>query len=220
MSFPGYFIVLEGPECSGKTSSAKLLKERIEAMGNEVVLLLSHHDGEDKLAYQQRLLLLHPVIGASMSPTTQALCFAAARRSMRDNTILPALERGAVVIMDRWVYSTIAIQRDTQMLDEINKIATGGLIPNFTFVLDITPETTMQRLGARMGQQDILDMVSLEEHRKRREMYLDGNIYLNYLETDVYDTNWHLATLNSEIQSIPELVESMLRSIAPVLEAA
>lgn len=214
MSHLGIFVVVEGPECSGKSSAIKLLSERLIEEGRDVISLYSHHDGEEGLAYAIRNLLLHPRIGSEMSVTVQALCFATARRSMLENTILPALEAGKIVLMDRWVMSTLAIQRDATNLDYLVQLGTNRHIPDFTFVLDIPASLTMERLAKRTDQQDILDMVSIEEHEARLEVYKGSTKYLDYLEAGAHlDIPWEWKTINGANQTIEEVVDSMHESI-------
>lgn len=216
MSYLGKFIVVEGPDCSGKTSVAKELAKRLETKGYTVKLLLSHHDGEDNLAFKQRQLILDERLGAKMSDTTRALCFAAARRDMVENTILPALEDGQVVIADRWVLSTLAIQRDCQDLDNLMKIATGGLIPDNTFVLDLPATETLKRLAGRTEQQDILDKVSVSEHEARLVVYQsadkENDAYVRYLNTDIHDRDWAVSFFSSFLHTVQDLSEAIFCS--------
>ena len=219
MSFPGILIAIEGPECSGKTTAAKILAARLREEGREVITLFSHHDGEDGLAYAQRGLVLNPQLAATMSDTVRALCFAAARRSMLENTILPAMQEGKCVIVDRWVLSTLAIQRNASDLDDIIKLGTNDYVPDFTFVLDIPVELTMARLASRSEQQDVLDLVPVEEHQARLDVYLRSDKYLDYLERSAHlDIPWVWTTINAQNQTPEEIVDSMLASIADKLD--
>lgn len=220
MSCPGIFVVVEGPECSGKSTAIKLLAQRLQEEGRDVLTLFSHNDGVGGLAYAMRQLILDPVLAPKMSDTVRGLCFATARRSMLENTILPALKEGKFILMDRWVMSTLAVQRNASNLDYLVQLGTDGWIPDFTFVLDIPVSLTMERLTARVEQQDVLDNVSVEEHEARLEVYKKSSKYLDYLEAAAHlDIPWVWKTINAANQTPEEVVESMLDSIHSKTEA-
>ena len=216
----GIFIVIEGPECSGKTTVAKELKVELEAKGHVVNLLLSHNAGPGTLSHSMRENILNPEYAKDRSDTATALLFAVARRSMIDSVIKPALECGEVVIVDRWVMSTLAIQRDCDNVDALNQIATAGVVPNITFVFDLKPEKTMERLLKRTEQQDVLDMVSEEEHKARYNVYMTGQLYptvedkyLTYLLSDENDVDWTYKTINVNDISIPETTKEVMDAL-------
>lgn len=131
----------------GKTTQIRLLAEVLRGGGREVVT--TREPGGTELGAQVRDLLLH---GEHVSPRAEALLFAADRAEHVASLIAPALRRGAVVITDRYVDSTFAYQgaRDELSRDDLAALsgfATGGLKPDVTVLLDVTPEVSRSRRG-------------------------------------------------------------------------
>ena len=137
----GSFIVLEGPDKSGKSTQALLLVKRLRAAGREVVH--TREPGGTPLAEAIRRLLLTP--GKRVEPMAELLLYAAARAQHVSELIRPALRRGAVVVCERFTMATVVYQGHARGLDlktiaALNRAATGGLKPDVTVVLDV-PET-------------------------------------------------------------------------------
>src|SRR5918992_1233844 len=133
------FVTFEGLDGSGKTTQAELLRERLEADWREVVS--TREPGGTPLGESIRQLVLH---GSHVTPWAEALLYAAARAQHVEEVIRPALERGAVVVCDRYVDSSVAYQGVARGLGvtEIERLsawATGGLEPDVVVVLDVTP---------------------------------------------------------------------------------
>jgi dTMP kinase len=143
------FVTFEGIDGSGKSTQAALLTEWLVAGGREAVLL--REPGGTPLGERLRDLLLD---GAPMSAWAEAALFAAARAELVEREIRPALARGATVVCDRYVDSSLAYQGAARALGidavlELNEIATGGLLPDRTFVLLLDPnESGARRRGA------------------------------------------------------------------------
>ena len=143
----GKFIAVEGPDGSGKSTVAKLLKENLEAKGHKVVL--TREPGGTNISEKIRELVLDSN-NKEMADTTEALLYAAARAQHVEEKIKPLLEKGYTVITDRYYYSSLAYQgfgRDLG-LDEImnlNLFAINGLHPDKVLFFDITPETALKR---------------------------------------------------------------------------
>ena len=142
------FVTFEGLDGSGKSTQAKLLADRLEGSGRTVVL--TREPGGTPLGERIRELLL----GGSddVAPWAEAALFAAARAELVAAVIRPALDRGAVVVCDRYVDSSLAYQGIARGLgiDEVldlNLRATGGLLPDRTFLLDGDPAALDARLG-------------------------------------------------------------------------
>jgi dTMP kinase len=143
------FITFEGIDGSGKTTQAALLAESLRQEGREVLLL--REPGGTPLGERIRELLLN---GPEMSPWAEAALFAAARAELVATVIGPALERGATVICDRYLDSSLAYQGVARGLGidavyELNLAATGGLLPEKTFVLFLDPEESRARMTGK-----------------------------------------------------------------------
>jgi dTMP kinase len=141
------FVTFEGIDGSGKTTQAALLAEWAAAEGHEVVAV--REPGGTPLGERIRELLLD---GPEMSGWAEAALFAAARAELAERVIRPALERGAWVVCDRYVESSLAYQGagrglGIEAVRELNAAATGGLEPDLTFVLLLDPGLGRARLA-------------------------------------------------------------------------
>lgn len=160
----GRLVVLEGSEGAGKTTQLPLLTARLRASGFEVLPL--REPGGTSLGDAIRALLLDP--SQHISPAAEALLFMASRAQLVRDEIDPALDRGVVVLMDRFFLSTYAYQIDGRGLPEeevrkANALATAGLVPDLTVVLSIAATEGMQRATAR-GEQDRIEQLGDEFH--------------------------------------------------------
>ena len=156
------FVTFEGLDGSGKTTQVDRLRARLEAEGREVVA--TREPGGTPLGEGIRELVLH---GHEMSPWAEALLFASARAEHVEEVIRPALERGADVLCDRYVDSSLAYQGIARGLGlervlEVNLDAVGGLMPDRTFVLALDSETASGRVG------ESPDRIEREERRLPR----------------------------------------------------
>jgi dTMP kinase len=170
----GVFIVLEGPEGAGKSTQARLLADRLRNGGNDVVL--TREPGGTPIGEQIRAILLDQA-NCAMLPATEALLYSAARAQHVGDVIKPALERGAVVVCDRFADSTLAYQgggRGLPMQDlrAAQRLATGGVAPTLRILVDVPVEVGLRR---RLGVEDEvnrLDVAGVEFHRRVRAAYL------------------------------------------------
>jgi dTMP kinase len=140
------FVTFEGLDGSGKTTQARLLGERLRSDGREVVL--TREPGGTVLGERIRELVLH---GGHVSPWAEAALYAASRAQHVEEVIRPALERGAVVVCDRYVDSSVAYQGVGRGLGlervlELNLTAVDGLLPDRTFLLLLDPAAVPDRL--------------------------------------------------------------------------
>ena len=149
LQLPPVFISFEGIDGSGKSTQVRLLTEALRAQGHEVVAV--REPGGTDLGERIRSLLLDPATEAV--PRAELLLFSAARAQLVDEVIRPALASGAVVIADRFFDSSTAYQgygrrlATSDELHPIHEFATGGLIPDLTFVLDVDLDTAAHRRG-------------------------------------------------------------------------
>jgi dTMP kinase len=168
----GVLITVEGVEGSGKSTQCRRLAEQLTARGIEVVAT-SEPDGTP---LGLRVRALFETDGPTPTPLTQTFLFMAARREHVTRVIAPALARGAVVISDRYADATVAYQGygqgvDVQTIRELNMLATGGVLPDLTLVLDLDPAAGMRRIGGRAL--DAFEKMDLTFHRRVREGYLE-----------------------------------------------
>jgi dTMP kinase len=141
------FVTLEGLDGSGKTTQARLLGARLEAEGTEVVL--TREPGGTPLGEEIRNLLLH---GGDVAPWAEAALYAASRAQHVERLIRPALARGATVICDRYIDSSVAYQGIARGLGlervlDLNLAAVRGLIPDRTILLEIGVAEAAARMG-------------------------------------------------------------------------
>jgi dTMP kinase len=169
---PGLFIALEGGEGAGKTTQARMLSIWLREQGFDVVN--TREPGATKVGMRLRALLLDTA-HAGMSPRAEALMYAADRAEHVASVINPALERGAVVITDRYIDSSLAYQGAARGLrsDEVGWLsqwATEGLTPDLTILLDLPPQAG---LGRRARSADRLEAEPSEFHERVRTGFLE-----------------------------------------------
>ena len=162
------FVSFEGLDGSGKTTQVQLLRARLEADGREVVT--AREPGGTELGEQVRALLLH---GGEMTPWAEALLYAAARAELVAEVVAPALGRGADVLLDRYLDSSVVYQGVARGLGleevwELNLTAVGGLLPDRTFVLAIDPGSAERRVGAAP---DRIERAGVEFHTRVADAY-------------------------------------------------
>lgn len=163
------FITFEGPEGAGKTTAIAIVAERLRDQGRSV--LVTREPGSGAFGAHVREILLH---GEAMPPESELFLFLADRANHVRTLILPALDRGDLVLCDRYADSTFVYQAVVRGLDKkfvasANDFATGGLVPNMTFLFDLAPEVGLARLASR----DRLDREPIEFHRRVRQGFLD-----------------------------------------------
>ena len=172
----GAFLTFEGPDGSGKSTQMRLLADRLRKSGREVVE--TQEPGGTEIGLQIRSVLLN-ADNHKLCPVAEMLLYFAARAQNFDERILPAWERGAVVLSDRFTDSTLAYQgggrelgRDVVM--QLHNIACHGLQPDLTICLDIDTEVGLQRVRSRGGAaRDRMEEQKIEFHKRVREIYLE-----------------------------------------------
>lgn len=169
MKHNGFFITLEGVEGAGKTSQIDRLAN---ALGENV--LVTREPGGTPISEQIRGLFLSV---SEMCAETELMLIAASRAQHVTELILPALIENRIVICDRFSDATIAYQGyrkgiDREIIKQVNRIATGGLKPDVTFLLDLPPEIGICRKQESDEPLTRLELESLSSHNKVREGYL------------------------------------------------
>ena len=166
------FITFEGPDGSGKTTQARMLAEYLESQGKPV--LLTREPGGTVISEQIRDVVLS-TRNQSIQHETEALLFSAARAQIVAELIRPALAAGKIVVCDRYADSTLAYQGyglglDLDALRAITRFATGGLVPDVTFYIDVLAEIGLTR--RHRGETNRLDQKDLAYHARVREGFL------------------------------------------------
>jgi dTMP kinase len=166
------FITFEGPDGSGKTTQARMLADYLESHGKPV--LLTREPGGTVISEQIRDVVLS-TRNQSIQHETEALLFSAARAQIVAELIHPALAAGKIVVCDRYADSTMAYQGyglglDLEALRAITRFATGGLVPDVTFYIDVPAEIGLTR--RHRGETNRLDQKDLAYHVRVREGFL------------------------------------------------
>ena len=167
----GLFITFEGGDGCGKTTQINLLDEYLRSKGYKT--LLTREPGSKGLGIKLREILLN--YDGEVSPVCESFLFLADRAQHVDCIIKPALEKGTIVLCDRHTDSTVAYQGygrglDLEQIHRLNKIATSGLKPDLTIVLDVDVETSQKRVGT---EKDRMESAGIEFFERVRKGFLE-----------------------------------------------
>ena len=167
----GLFITFEGGDGCGKTTQIKLIDEYLRNKGYKT--LLTREPGSKGLGVKLREILLN--YDGEVSPTCESFLFLADRAQHVDCIIKPALEEGTIVLCDRHTDSTVAYQGygrglDLEQIYKLNNIATSGLKPDLTVVLDVDVETSQARVGK---EKDRMESAGIEFFERVRKGFLE-----------------------------------------------
>ncbi len=162
-------VTFEGPEGAGKTTIISLIKEKLIMQG--FLVCMTREPGSGAIGGLIRETLLH---GEYLNAKTELFLFLADRAQHVTEVLQPAIKSGKIVLCDRYIDSTIVYQGygrgfDLKLLKQFNEMATDGLRPDLTILLDIDPRIGLQR----QQKKDRLDQESLEFHQKVRQGFLD-----------------------------------------------
>ena len=169
-----FFLSIEGPDGSGKTTQARLLADHLRQAGHDV--LLAREPGGTPIGDQIRQVLFS-LDNKGMSPESEFLLFSASRAQLVREVLRPHLQRGGVVVCDRFADSSLAYQGyghglELQMVQAVTRLATGGLRPDLTVLLDLPAEDGLAR-RKQGGRWNRLDDYDLEFHQRVRQAFLD-----------------------------------------------
>ena len=202
------FVTIEGIEGSGKSTLLAALAERLRSLGHDVVA--TREPGGTPVGDAIRRIFLDELV--KIEPLTEALLVNAARAQHLAEVVRPALRAGKLVLCDRFTDSTLAYQGfgrglDLGMLRSLCAVATGGLEPDLTLLLDVPVELSRRRTGARGGGADRLESENDAFHERVRRGFLEIARARDHRVLD--------GALGS-----PELVEAAFAAIEPLLQPA
>lgn len=168
----GVLITIEGIEGSGKTTQCRFLAEWLKVRGYRV----RETSEPDGTALGEAVRAFFEKDSVTPAPLAEVFLFLAARQQHVAEVVRPALERGEVVLSDRYADATLAYQGsgrgvDRHTIRELNTLATGGIQPDLTLLLDLPAEAGMQRLAGR--QLDAFERMDLAFHQRVRQGYLE-----------------------------------------------
>ncbi|MEV1130008.1 dTMP kinase [Agromyces sp. NPDC049794] len=174
MTRDGVFITLEGGDGSGKTTQAELLEGWLADRGRTVVR--TREPGGTDVGVEVREIVLHH--RGDIAPRAEALLYAADRAHHVATVVRPALERGDIVIQDRYIDSSVAYQGAGRVLDPeevrlVSEWATEGLRPDLTILLDLDAQAARDRLDVARTRYDRLEAEASDFHDRVRSAYLD-----------------------------------------------
>ncbi|MFC2061802.1 dTMP kinase [Elusimicrobiota bacterium] len=169
----GKFITFEGPEGCGKSTQTGLLVEYLKS--KDLNVIHTREPGGVSIAEELREILLKP--GNTIFPRAELMLYASGRAQHTQELIQPALEEGKFVVCERYTHASIAYQGygrglDIGLIRDLNKIATEGIAPDLTILIDIDVEEGLTRVRKSNRTFDRLESENIEFHRKVRQGYL------------------------------------------------
>jgi dTMP kinase len=214
----GKFIVFEGVEGAGKTTQIQKTADWLQNhYGQDKLIITTREPGGTKLGRKIRQLLLDDA-DDEVDRRTELLLYGADRAQHVASTIAPHLDRGNIVLCDRFTDSTIAYQGygrgfDLDEIDRVNQLATGGLQSDLTFWLDLDVSIGLERVSKR-GQPDRMERANLDFHQRVRQGYQElANIYLDRIVR--IDANQAEEIVQLEIQTFltqTEWIEKLINN--------
>lgn len=196
----GLFITFEGSDGAGKSTQIQLAKEYLESIGIEPIM--TREPGGTSISEKLRDILLDKD-NSEMSPIAEMMIYASARAQLVAEVIRPAIEKGETVVCDRYIDSSIAYQGYGRglgdIVEEVNRVAIDGVMPDITFFLDLDPAVGRSRI--RSDEMDRLEREKLDFH------YRVYNGYKKVAEADpkrvaVIDASRTIEEISLEIRSI------------------
>jgi len=203
----GLLITLEGGEGGGKTTQIVRLRDRLTKAGKDVVVL--REPGGTVISEQIRDVVLSAKnIGIAF--TAEVLLFQAARAQIYREIVLPSLEAGKIVILDRSRDSSVVYQGMVRgfgkdMVEKLNDLSTKETYPDATFLLDLPVELGLQR-RVESGKMDRLDMEGMDFHVKVRDAYLE------LAKADTHD-RWHIIDASQSLEEVQEELWTKVKTV-------
>jgi dTMP kinase len=200
------FITFEGIEGSGKSTLRAAIDAALRAQGHRTLLV--REPGGTPASEAIRAIVLDPAL--PVSAMTEALLMNAARAELVAEVIRPALERGDVVLCDRYVHSSVAYQGygrglPLEVVRSVCEAATGGLMPDLTLLVDISCETSRRRLAERGTPRDRMELTDGGFHQRIREGYLK-----------MARTDPRIVVIDGE-RSAPEVEDAALAALSAIV---
>jgi dTMP kinase len=206
----GLFIVFEGPEGAGKTTVIKELEGLFK--DSNIEYIFTREPGGISISEQIRNIILNKD-NVEMDGRTEALLYAASRRQHLVEKVIPALEKGKIVLCDRFIFSSLAYQGYARGLGmdsvmEINNFAIEGHMPDLTILFDIDPREGLNRIHKNDGREiNRLDLESIEFHEKVVEAY--------HILAKTYE---HNTVIVDASKSLAEVKEAVAKEIITFIE--
>ena len=196
----GILISLEGGEGGGKTTQAVMLRDKLEKTGREVISV--REPGGTVISEQIREVVLSSK-NEGITDTTEVLLFQAARAQIYREVVIPALNAGKVVIMDRTRDSSVVYQGmvrgfGRELIEKLNDISTKKIVPELTLLLDVSVKTGLSR-RADSGKMDRLDMENGGFHQKVRDAYLT-------LARENVDKRWKVIDAEQDVSDVAKQI--------------
>lgn len=205
----GLFITFEGPDGAGKTTQIEKLAAYLEETNRPFIL--TREPGGTRISDAIRSLILHPEYTEMMNET-EVLLYAASRAQHVKEKIVPALKEGLIVLCDRFVDASVAYQGyglgiEIEKIVAINEFATGGLTPDRSYFIDISPEHARERLVQRSGHGalDRIEQKDLQYHEKVRHGFLQ-----------LYERNQHRICLIDGHQSVDDIFAAIKKDFETI----
>ncbi len=196
----GLFITLEGGDGSGKSTIARMLKEHY----SNYEIIHTREPGGSVIAEKIRALILDPD-NKALDPKCEALLYAASRRQHIVDTIIPALRKGAIIICERFLDSSLAYQGFGRELGfeeilNINLFAIENIMPDITIYLDVDSKLGLERIENRLNK-DRLDLETSDFHKRTQEGYKFINEYFKN-RIHIIDANKNINEVFNDIKAI------------------
>lgn len=210
LSGRGRFIVLEGPDGSGKSVQTELLAAHLRAAGHPITQ--TREPGGTRLGEQIRAILLDTA-PVARGPLADALLFHAARAQLLEEIVRPALERGDVVVCDRFSTSTMAYQGfgsglDRRKLEQLETWVTGGLRPGLVILLDVPVEVGLARRGS-----GALEGLTRFEDASRHDRAFHERVRAGYLKMAAADpVRWRVVDATADTEVVARMVAARARA--------
>ncbi len=216
----GLLITFEGGEGVGKSTQAERLFHKLQSFGIDTIM--AQEPGSSDLGNNVRRWIKR---ANSSSPLAETLLFEAARAQLMFETVRPALDRGKVVVLDRYTDSTLAYQGyarggDLETITQLNNIATAGFTPHLTVLLDLDPKVSLARVSNEpdlFGTVDGSNVPRIDDEGQRRfeeqPLKFHQNIRKGYLEMSKADSRWCVIKADQAGHRIADAIMKRVRRL-------